>query len=70
MLGGCFWPKEIMPDMLQRISEFVPVTWAIKGMEKILNGGSITTVGNEIIVLLLFALVFFLVGSAQKNSLA
>lgn len=70
MLGGCFWPKEIMPDMLQRISEFVPVTWAVKGMEKILYGGNITTVGNEIVVLLLFALVFFLAGSARKSSLA
>lgn len=70
MLGGCFWPKEIMPEMLQRISAFVPVTWAIKGMGKILYGGSITAVGNEIIVLLLFSLVFFLIGSAKKNSLA
>ena len=68
MLGGCFWPKEIMPDMLQRISQFVPVTWAVKGMEKILNSGSITTAGNEIIVLVLFSLVFFLVGSGKINS--
>jgi len=70
MLGGCFWPKEMMPEMLQRISDFVPVTWAVKGMEKILHGGSILAVRSEIIVLLLFALVLFLIGSAGKNSFA
>jgi len=70
MLGGCLWPREIMPIMLQRISELMPATWAMKGVEKILNGGNIATVGNEIIVLLLFSLVFFLVGSVKINSYA
>lgn len=70
MLGGCFWPKWIMPDMLQRASSFVPVSWALQGMEKILAGGSIASVGSEIGILLLFSLVFFLLGSARKNSLA
>ena len=70
MLGGCFWPIWIMPDMLQTVSSFVPITWALKGMEKILAGGSIASVGSEVGILLLFSLVFFLIGSAKNNSFA
>ncbi|MCQ1530165.1 ABC transporter permease [Lutispora saccharofermentans] len=70
MLGGCFWPKWIMPEVLQRASSFVPVSWALQGMEKILAGGSIASVGSEIGILLLFSLVFFLLGSAKTNSFA
>lgn len=70
MLGGCLWSREIMPVILQKVSELVPVTWAMKGIEKIMSGGSITSAGNEIIVLLLFSLVFFLAGSGKINSYA
>jgi len=70
MLGGCFWPKWIMPDILQKISNFVPITWAVQGMEKILTGGSLLSVGKEIVILLLFSLIFFLLGSAKKSSFA
>lgn len=70
MLGGCFWPVWVMPDMLQKLSSFIPVTWAAQGMEKILSGGSIASVSHEIIILLLFSLVFFLLGSSKKRSFA
>lgn len=68
MLGGCFWPRWIMPDMLQNLGNFVPITWALQGMEKILAGGNLLAVIQEIIILLLFSLVFSLVGSAKKSS--
>ncbi len=70
MVGGCFWPIWIMPDILQKISNFVPVTWAMLGMEKILTGGSLSAAGKEIIILLLFSLVFFLIGASKKSSFA
>ena len=70
MLGGCYWPREIMPDMLKRISNFVPTTWALNGAEKVINGGSILDASTEIGIMLLFALVFFLLSSWKKTDIA
>ncbi|MGB7606256.1 MAG: ABC transporter permease [Lutisporaceae bacterium] len=66
MLGGCFWPREIMPEVLQQLSNFIPVTWVLKATEKLLYGSSITAISSELGILLLFALVFFIAGSNKK----
>ena len=66
MLGGCFWPREVMPEVLQHLSSFTPVTWVLKASEKLLYGGSLYAIGSEIAILLLFALVFFIVGSNKR----
>lgn len=52
MLGGCFWPRDIMPTVLQNISKVIPTTWINASNSNILYGA---TLGNEIttIVLLL-----------------
>jgi len=52
MLGGCFWPREIMPTVLQNISKVIPTTWINASNSNVLYGA---TLGNEIttIVLLL-----------------
>ncbi|WP_055666521.1 ABC transporter permease [Desnuesiella massiliensis] len=67
MLGGCFWPREIMPDILQKASNFVPTTWVLKGAEKIMYGKSLLQLNIEIGILLLFAMVFFLLSSWKKE---
>jgi ABC-2 type transport system permease protein len=66
MLGGCFWPREIMPKVLQQLANFTPVTWVLKASEKLLYGSSINAIGSEIAILLLFALVFLIAGSNKK----
>jgi ABC-2 type transport system permease protein len=66
MLGGCFWPREIMPKALQQLANFTPVTWVLKASEKLLYGSSINAIGSEIGILLLFALVFLIAGSNKK----
>ena len=66
MLGGCFWPLEIMPKALQQLSNFTPVTWVLKASEKLIYGSSLNAIGSEIAVLLLFALVFLIVGSNKR----
>lgn len=70
MLGGCFWPREVMPDVLKRIGEFVPTTWALNAAEGALNGSSIIGLSKELVILLLFALVFFLLASWRKTDIA
>ncbi len=69
MLGGCFWPREIMPDFLQQISYFVPTTWAMRGSMEALGGHGLAAVQTEMLFLALFAAVFFLLGSWKKLDL-
>lgn len=66
MLGGSFWPQEIMPKALQQLSNFTPVTWVLNASEKILLGSSLYDVRSELAILLLFTLVFLLIGSNKR----
>lgn len=66
MLGGCFWPIEIMPKVLQQLSNFTPVTWVLNASEKLLYGGTLNDIVSELAILLLFTLMFLIVGS-NKN---
>jgi len=47
MLGGCWWPIEYMPELLKKISNFVPPSWAMKAYEKIITGAGLFEIKNE-----------------------
>jgi ABC-2 type transport system permease protein len=70
MLGGAFWPFDIMPRYLQKIGTFSPARWAIKATESVLSGGKIGEIIPALGVILLFALVFQLLGSWRRLDLA
>lgn len=36
MLGGVYWPVEIMPQFMQFIANFIPQYWMIQGLENIM----------------------------------
>lgn len=61
MLSGCFWPKNFMPNFLQKFSDFIPQTWAMDAINKIQTGKSFSQIRINIFILLGFASVFFLV---------
>jgi ABC-2 type transport system permease protein len=63
MLGGCFWPIAIMPDWMQKISNFVPQKWAIDAIQRLSTGQELMDVILNIGVLALFALILLGVGS-------
>ncbi len=52
MVGGCFWPKEIMPEFMQTLSNFMPTAWFLNGAEKILDGKGILAAAPEIAYLM------------------
>lgn len=52
MIGGCFWPKEIMPEFMQTLSNFMPTAWFLNGAEKILDGKGFVAAAPEIAYLL------------------
>nr|WP_279537899.1 ABC transporter permease [Paenibacillus turpanensis] len=64
MLGGCFWPLEIMPEMMQKIANFVPQKWVIDGVGMLLLDGKVLDLGYHFAILLLFAVVLLGFGSA------
>ncbi|SCZ05793.1 ABC transporter permease [Alkaliphilus peptidifermentans] len=70
MLGGSFWPRSMMPELLIKISNLVPTTWVLISLEKILFGKSIRAITTELGILLLFSLVFFLLGTWKKSEIA
>lgn len=67
MLGGCYWPSSFMPDVLVKISKFMPTTWVMQAVDKILsNGAALGGIGLELLVVLLFAAVFLAAGLGKK----
>lgn len=70
MLGGCWWPLNIMPKFLQDISNFIPTTWIMKSYNDLLVGKNLLDIADKLAVLLAFSLVFFLLAAWRKTDIA
>jgi ABC-2 type transport system permease protein len=63
MLGGCYWPIELLPSHLQRISKLFPTGWAMEGYTNIImRGFGLNYVLPNIFILLLFGILFLTFG--------
>ena len=63
MLGGVYWPIEIVPEFMQQIAKAVPQSWMITGFREIVSGSLyLPAIRNSTIVLLIFSLIFFSIG--------
>jgi ABC-2 type transport system permease protein len=63
MLGGVYWPIEIVPDVMQKMALAVPQSWAMSGFKEIISGSlHINTLLQSSIALLGFTIAFFYVG--------
>lgn len=60
LIGGCFWPVYLMPDMMQKIAHFMPQWWVIDAIQHIQSGGRLTDILINIAILLAFTAAFFL----------
>jgi len=40
-LGGCWWPLEIAPPMLQKVALCLPTGWALKALHQLISFGSV-----------------------------
>jgi ABC-2 type transport system permease protein len=70
MLGGAYFPLEFAPDIIKTLSNFTPVSWVINGIEKLLQGQSLASLGKEVVILIMFSLIFFLLGTFRKADIA
>jgi ABC-2 type transport system permease protein len=63
LLGGCWYPIELFPQVVRIIVKVLPTTWAMQGMMDILvRGQGVTGILPVAGILLGFAAVFFVVG--------
>ena len=67
MVGGAFVPLEIMPTLIEKISYFTPVRWAMKSISDIQQGYSFSETYKYLFTILLIAIVFFVVGSYKTS---
>ena len=65
---GVFFPKETMPWILQKISYFLPLTYAENAFRAVmLQGAGIGDVTIDLLILLGFTALFFIVGVVRFN---
>jgi len=69
-LGGSLWEHEQATALLRNIGKFTPAYWIMEGVSKVLKGEGLLAVGGDIGLVLLFALVFFLLGTWKKEDVA
>jgi len=63
LMGGCWYPLELFPPVVQNIVKILPTTWAMQGMlDLILRNGGLVQILPEAGVLLGFAAIFFSIG--------
>jgi ABC-2 type transport system permease protein len=63
LLGGCWYPIELFPSVMQNIVKILPTTWAMQGMlDILLRGQGVVGILPVAGVLLGFAVLFFVIG--------
>jgi ABC-2 type transport system permease protein len=60
LLGGCWYPLELFPQIARQAALLLPTTWAMQGLtDLVLHGRGLTAVLPEAGVLTAFAAAFF-----------
>jgi ABC-2 type transport system permease protein len=63
LMGGCWYPLELFPEVVRTVVKVLPTTWAMQGLlDLVLRGQGVVDILPEAGVLLGFAAVFFVIG--------
>jgi ABC-2 type transport system permease protein len=69
MLGGCMWPREVVPPFLKTLGYCSPAAWAMDAYLALIFGrASASAILPEIVVLLLFATTLAIIGLFRLRS--
>jgi ABC-2 type transport system permease protein len=64
MMGGCWYPIELFPQVVRTAAKVLPTTWAMQGVLDVsLRGQGFAGIQLEVLALLGFALVFYVIGA-------
>lgn len=66
MLGGFYWPIEIMPEIMRRVAPVTPPFWMMEAAGALEQGGPAWRFALSLAVMLLFTGAFLLVGSRRR----
>jgi ABC-2 type transport system permease protein len=67
LIAGCFFPISIMPEAIRRIADFLPQNWVLQSFAKLQSGESFHSIGFNLVILLAFAVVFFLIATYKYS---
>jgi ABC-2 type transport system permease protein len=63
LLGGCWYPIELFPQIVRTVVKVLPTSWAMQGLlDIVVRGQGLVAVLPVVGVLLIFAAVFFSIG--------
>jgi ABC-2 type transport system permease protein len=63
LMGGCWYPLELFPQVVRTLVKALPTTWAMQGLlDLVLRGKGVTAILPEAGVLLGFTTLFFVIG--------
>ncbi len=63
MLGGCYWPLEITPPLMQSLAKALPTAWMMQGLtDLIVRGWGWEAIFLPTIALFGFGLIFLAIG--------
>jgi ABC-2 type transport system permease protein len=63
LMGGCWYPLELFPQVVRNVVKILPTTWAMQGLlDIVLRGQGLLAILPEAGVLLGFAALFFGIG--------
>lgn len=66
MLGGIFWPYEIMPEFVQKVVKILPTYWFGKGLRQVVYKGYEGNFYLTLGILVMFGISFILLGSRKR----
>lgn len=69
LMGGA-WGAIPTSGIVRNLSKLIPVTWAVESVDKLVNNASLASITGNLGILLLFAVVFFLLGTWRKADIA
>lgn len=68
LIGGA-WGMKPTSGAIDKISKVMPVTWMVDGVQKLLNKEDFSSITQNIIILIIFACIFFLLGTWRKSDI-
>lgn len=61
MIGGAFVPIDVMPPIIEKLSYFTPVRWAMESIIGLQQGLTFEEIYKYLIIIVLFAIAFFVI---------
>jgi ABC-2 type transport system permease protein len=66
MIGGFYWPVEMMPEFLQRVALVTPPYWLINALSALQRGDPPGRFALSVAIMVLFTMAFLVVGSRRR----